>query len=88
MIHGINNNYLYAVSKIIVNCKKEGDEDIESSGTGFFVVKENEPYFITNRHVLNIEIQDIKYKGYQPVEMSIDKRHYDDEKKAVITSAF
>ena len=50
MIHGINNTYLYAAKKIIAVCSN--GTDVKSfRGTGFFIEKDSEYFFITNRHM-------------------------------------
>lgn len=70
MMHGLDNNYLYAAKQFKVEWIK--DKNITTlSGTGFFVGNETDTYFITNRHLIDPEYFDVKYRGYNLVKMSI-----------------
>lgn len=88
MIHGINNNYLYAVSHAHVSFTNASGEGVESSGTGFFVVKDRQLYFITNRHVIDIASQDAKYAGYALDSIRFDVRKYDEKSKNVVAKTY
>lgn len=48
MIHGINNDYLYAVSKIDILFSDSKGNKVQSTGTGFWISKENNVFLITN----------------------------------------
>lgn len=63
MTHGLNNTFLYAAKKVLVRWTN-GSNDVELRGTGFFIEKESELFFITNRHVVEPGYSDEKYKGY------------------------
>ena len=85
--HGLNNDFLYSVSKIRVlfengslpNC-------VQSEGTGFFVLKEGREYFITNRHVLDPErIALTVGKGYRIYQIYIDHRNFEGKSKQPFT---
>ena len=88
MIHGINNNYLYAVSHAHVSFTNASGEEVESSGTGFFVVKDRQLYFITNRHVIDVARQDAKYAGYVLDSIRFDVRKYDEKSKTVVANTY
>lgn len=80
MIHGINNIFLYASTKLTVKfVSSDGKSDVSFMGTGFFVKKENELYLLTNRHVLDIaytEESRNNYPGYTLKQISFDTRKY------------
>lgn len=50
-MHGINNIYLYAAKKVIARWT-DGSIQVELRGTGFFIQKDSDIYFVTNRHVV------------------------------------
>lgn len=77
MIHGINNNILYAVSHIETHFVKEGEQMKVQYGTGFFVTKDTKLYFITNRHVLDITRKGAEFREYKLVGVFLDIRQYD-----------
>lgn len=87
MIHGINNNFLYAVSHIETRFVKEGAETQVRCGTGFFVTKGDKGYFITNRHVIDItrETGGERYQGYELDSVVFDIRKYDERNHTVVT---
>lgn len=78
-MHGLNNNFLYAAKKIIVQITN-GIESLELRGTGFFIVKNNEIIFVTNRHVAdpgysnpklaNYKISSFKIEGYSDFDIN------------------
>jgi len=88
MIHGINNNYLYAVSHAHVSFTNASGEGVKLSGTGFFVVKDRQLYFITNRHVIDIARQDAKYAGYVLDSIRFDVRKYDEKSRVVVANSY
>ena len=63
MIHGLTNNFLYAVTQLRCVCRR-GSDLKEYSGTGFFIVKDGSPYLITNRHVAEPGYKDASLDGY------------------------
>lgn len=71
MTHGLNNTYLYAAKKVIARWTKE-DKTVEWRGTGFFIEKEEEFYFVTNRHVVEPGYSNAEYKDYQVSEFIIE----------------
>ena len=77
--HGLNNDYLYAVSKIRVLFENGNLPNyVQSEGTGFFVRKGENEYFITNRHVLDPEREELtKGKGYKLHQLYIDHRNFE-----------
>ena len=77
--HGLNNNFLYAVSKVRVQFENGNLPNvIQSKGTGFFIQKEDKVYFITNRHVLDPErIKDAAGQGYKMYQVFIDHRNFE-----------
>lgn len=83
MIHGINNNILYAVSLIETHFVKEGKQTQVRQGTGFFVTKDSKLYFITNRHVLDITRENVKFNSYELGGIFLDIRQYDERTHSV-----
>ena len=71
MTHGLNNDFLYSAKKIIVKYTN-GVEIKEFRGTGFFVQKEEELFFATNRHMVELEYLNPTYKGYIISEFKIE----------------
>jgi len=71
MMHGLNNSYLYSAKKILVTWS-DGSKTIQLRGTGFFVIKESDTFFITNRHVVEPGYDDPQYKGYTVHEFIIE----------------
>lgn len=88
MIHGINNNYLYAVSHAHISFTSASGKGVESSGTGFFVVKDRQLYFITNRHVIDIAGKNAVYAGYVLDSIRFDVRNYDEKSKTVEANTY
>ena len=82
MHHGLNNIYIYAVTKIEIVITNETDK-ITIGGTGFFIKKDDNLYLITNRHVVQPEWKEEKYKGYKLVQISFDRREYNVATKSV-----
>ena len=62
-MHGLNNSYLYAAKRIETdwNC---GKYSVTSGGTGFFVNKDDELFFVTNRHVIEPGYGHPQFAGY------------------------
>ncbi len=84
MIHGINNDYLYAVSKIDILFSDSKGNKVQSTGTGFWISKENNVFLITNRHVVQISYKRPEYSSFTNiVSISFDMRSYNDETKDV-----
>jgi len=71
MIHGINNTYLYSAKKIIAKWS-DGNSSVELRGTGFFIDKNGELIFVTNRHMVEPGYDDPKYKGFGIVEFRFE----------------
>ncbi len=72
LIHGLNNTYLYTAKKVVATWV-DGQRTAESQGTGFFILKGNkEIVFVTNRHVIDPEYADPKYKGYKFYNLRIE----------------
>ena len=71
MMHGLNNTYLYAAKKIVAKWS-DGSNQVELRGTGFFIQKDSDIFFITNRHVVEPGYIDSKYKGYKVTEFIVE----------------
>lgn len=82
MHHGLNNTYIYAVSKITLVISN-GTDNVSIQGTGFFIVKENELFLITNRHVVQPDWKEPKYQGYKLLSITFDRRDYNETTKNV-----
>ena len=67
MQHGLNNDYIYAVSKIVLTIS-DGTNSITSQGTGFFIKKDSDLFFITNRHVVQPGWSDTQYSSYTKIQ--------------------
>lgn len=63
MLHGMNNTYLYTAKKIIATWRR-GDEIVQITGTGFIINKDDNPIFVTNRHVVEPGYSDPNYKDF------------------------
>lgn len=85
-MHGLHNNLLYCVNKIILTWEVDGDnsqrETVTNQGTGFFVVKDNNIYLITNRHVVEAPSE---YAGKNPTlkKFMVDTRDFDTRTSSV-----
>lgn len=87
MFHGITNQFLYAVSRIELKFSNPLTSEVaEMQGTGFFVGKDKQIYFITNRHLLDIARKDAEYADYRLDTIKFDLRLYDEETKTVISN--
>lgn len=75
MIHGLNNQFLYAVTQLQCTCQKGIDIKCYS-GTGFFIAKDDVPYLITNRHVAVPGYKDPSLEGYKLKEIVFHNRIY------------
>lgn len=62
MIHGLSNAFLYSAKRVITIWDTPKGT-IESSGTGFFVQKNDDLFLITNRHVAELEYAHPEYTG-------------------------
>lgn len=83
MIHGISNDYLYAVSKITI-IFSNGIDRKNWQGTGFFIKKDTDLFFITNRHIIQPALYKHEFKDYTEYErMTIDYRSFNKESKSV-----
>ena len=78
MTHGLNNTFLYAAKKVIARWAKES-EQVEFRGTGFFIQRDNEFYFVTNRHMVEPGYSDVKYKDYVVTEFIVESFENVDE---------
>lgn len=88
MIHGINNEYLYAVTKLVIHISN-GKDRITSQGTGFWISKGDDCFLITNRHVIEPGWKDSKYSSYTQIEsISFDCRHFDEVNKDVKCASY
>ena len=85
--HGMSNALIYAVSKIrVIFDNGNPAECMENNGTGFFILREDKEYFITNRHVLDPEkTEGIAGKGYKMQTIYIDLRNYDEATKTPLS---
>ena len=77
MHHGLDNTYLYAVSKITLLISN-GLNRTKLYGTGFFIIKDANIYLITNRHVVQPEWNDPQYQGYHIDHILFDRRDYNE----------
>lgn len=82
MHHGLDNSYIYAVSKITL-VVSNGVSNVSIQGTGFFVLKGKKLYLITNRHVLEPWWKDSQYNGYSIQSIMFDRRDFDETAKTV-----
>lgn len=82
MNHGLNNTYLYAVSKICLVFSNEVNT-VSIQGTGFFIIKGKNLYLITNRHLVQPDWKDPQYQGYKLQSISFDRRSYNEITKTV-----
>lgn len=71
MIHGLNNSFLYSAKKVLAKWSN-GTNVVQMRGTGFFVIKDENSFFITNRHVVEPGYSDPKYMGYTVQEFVIE----------------
>lgn len=71
MLHGLNNTYLYSAKKILTKCT-DGTTEKVFRGTGFFVEKEDDIYFITNRHMVEPDYSNPRYSGYKLMEFYVE----------------
>ena len=71
MIHGINNAFLYSAKKVLAKWSN-GTNIVQMRGTGFFVIRSQDNFFITNRHVVEPGYGDPKYTGYTVQEFAIE----------------
>ena len=71
MIHGLSNFYLYSAKKILAKWSN-GSNTVQIQGTGFFVIKDEDTFFITNRHVVEPGYNDPQYKDYNVIEFVIE----------------
>lgn len=78
MIHGLGNEYLYAVTRLQCICRK-GSEVRTYFGTGFFIDKEHKPYLITNRHVAEPSYNDASYEGCVLESIILHNRKYNSD---------
>lgn len=86
MGHGLSNQFLYAVTNITVNYEQEGK--LQSIlGTGFFIVKDNKTYLITNNHILNPNYGESNPKPFIIKLISFDSRSFDTSTRSIIYSS-
>lgn len=92
MHHGIKNDYMYAVTQLTVTFTNgDPNGDVTINGTGFFVLKDQEAYLITNRHMIDLaynEEHKKKYPGYVLKKVCFDVRHFDKIQNTVIKKNF
>lgn len=89
MIHGINNDFLYAVTHLRVQFAKGINKKV-FEGSGFFIKKEQNIYLITNRHVVDLEYKDSenKYCSYHIDEVFFDARRFDKTNNKSVTKTY
>jgi hypothetical protein len=71
MMHGLNNDFLYTAKKVVAHWS-DGTTVAELRGTGFFIQKDANIFFITNRHVVEPGYSDAEYKGFKMVDFSVE----------------
>lgn len=71
MIHGLNNSFLYTAKKIVAHWS-DGVSTVELRGTGFFVQRDADIFFITNRHVVEPGYSDAQYTGFKVIDFNIE----------------
>ncbi len=76
MFHGLTRSFLYSAAKLSVRFQRD-NKDYMCSGTGFFIKKSGEVFFITNRHILDGSIFD-KSIEWTPLELAIVCRNAED----------
>lgn len=64
MIHGLNNTYLYT-AKMIVATWSNNEETLTVRGTGFFIQKDDDLIFVTNRHMVEPGYSHKEYENYE-----------------------
>lgn len=87
MHHGLNNDFIYAVSKVIAYFSN-GKEDIPLIGTGFFIRKNDDFFLITNRHVVDIAWTDTQNANYALIKLTVDRRAYNPATQSVEIEVF
>src|SRR5262245_62145018 len=75
MYHPLHKSAAYAAQYVRVRFQFNTSEKI-ISGTGFFAMLDR-LYFVTNRHNLDAEYYNKKYKEFRPVEVSIHSYNND-----------
>ena len=82
-MHGITNDFLYAVGRISSFYKnpKTGKET-KLDGTGFYIKKNKKIFFITNRHVLDVKLSDPSNESIL-TNVTIDERKYNSSENTV-----
>lgn len=70
-MHGLNNNFLYSAKKVIAHWS-DGVQTVELRGTGFFIVKNEEIFLITNRHVVQPGYSDPRLAGFKIESFKIE----------------
>ena len=78
MLHGLTNQFLYAVTQLQCTCQK-GSDIKRYTGTGFFIEKDKIPYLITNRHVAEPGYKDPSLEGYKLKEIVFHNRKYNEQ---------
>lgn len=78
MIHGLNNTYLYAAKKVIAHWSDRTDT-VELRGTGFFIEKDTDILFVTNRHVVEPGYSNAAYKGFTVTDFNVESYESFDE---------
>ena len=68
---GLTNEFLYSAKKIIVIAKKDEKYQL-IRGTGFFIKKNNDIIFVTNRHVVDLDYKNEELKGYNIISFQIE----------------
>ena len=71
MIHGLTNAYLYSAKKVLAEWSN-GNETVCMRGTGFFITKDGNDFFVTNRHVVEPGYGDPKYSSYEVKKFVIE----------------
>lgn len=84
MIHGLNNNFLYSAFKLEAGFQlSSGGKVIAISGTAFFVRVRDIMYLVTNRHNLDLQYKDQKYKGFELKSLSLTGRFSGDKLQVI-----
>ena len=71
MMHGLENIFLYSAVKILTKCSN-GTDVVNFMGTGFFIAKDTDYFFVTNRHVAQPGYRDPQHIGYHIEEFRIE----------------
>lgn len=83
MNHGLNNSFLYTAYKITSTFKDSNNKSKSIVGTCFFVKNvRGKIVLITNRHCIEADYNDVRYKDYKIHAVTINGKFADDIKEA------